>query len=68
VYAYIVWIATSVVSLTLDDGPSLLNGQLAAVTMNLKGFELPALVIVNGDSPPIGPSLLLDAANEVLAY
>jgi hypothetical protein len=40
------------VGLKLDEGPSLLNGKLATVTMNLQEFELPMLMEVDGDHPP----------------
>jgi hypothetical protein len=35
--------------------------------MNLEGFELPTLVVVDGHPPPIVLSLLLGARNGVLA-
>jgi hypothetical protein len=35
--------------------------------MNLEGFELPTLVVVDGHPPPIVLSLLLSVGNGVLA-
>jgi hypothetical protein len=58
--------AAKLVGLKLDEGPSLLNGYLAAVTINLEGFELLALVVVDGHPPPIGLSLLPGVRNGVL--
>jgi hypothetical protein len=55
------------VGLLLDERPSLLNGHLAAVDVNLEGFELPTLMVVDGHPPPIGLALLLGAGNGVLA-
>jgi hypothetical protein len=50
-----------------DEGPSLLNGHLAAVAMDLGGLELSLLMVVDGDPFPIGLALLLGARNGVLA-
>jgi hypothetical protein len=46
--------AAKLVGLLLDEGPSLLNGHLASVAMNLEGFELSVLVVVDGHLPTIG--------------
>jgi hypothetical protein len=40
--------AAKLVGLLLDEGASFLNGHLGAVAMNLEGFELSALVVVDG--------------------
>jgi hypothetical protein len=59
--------AAKFVGLLLDEGPSLLNGQSAAVAMDLEGLELPALVVVDSHPLPIGLALLLGDGNCVLA-
>jgi hypothetical protein len=59
--------AAKLVGLKLDEGPYLLNGYLATVTINLEGFELLALIVVDGHPPPIGLSLLPGVRNGVLA-
>jgi hypothetical protein len=58
--------AAKLVGLHLNEGPSLLNGHLAAVAMDLEGFELTPLMVVDGDPFPIGLALLLGAENGVL--
>jgi hypothetical protein len=57
--------AAKLVCLHLDEGPSRLNGHLAAVAMDLEGLELPPLMVVDGDPLPIGLALLLDIKNSI---
>jgi hypothetical protein len=59
--------AAKLVGLHLDEGPSLLNGHLAAVAMDLEGLELLPLMVVDIDHFPIGLALLLGTGNGVLA-
>jgi hypothetical protein len=47
-----------------DEGPSLLNRQLASITM---WFKFPMLVEIHGDPLPISLSPLLDTTNSILA-